>query len=308
MTYNAGFTPLRFSDPDGSLSCNLWYPTDAPAENFNKGAYLFNVAKKSNPAKGCFGLVMISHGSGGTRFDHCKLAEFLAENGYLVLAVEHPFNNFMDESKTGTAESYQNRSRHIQSALNGLLDHADWGEYIDIEKIAIFGFSLGGFTALTCIGARPDVDGLRQHLRQNREFDPLFCSYEVIVKQGYEERYLHPTPDPRFKAAIAMAPVGGGLFPKESLADIKVPVMIFRAERDMVLRHPFHADQIKENLPNGATFYITEKAGHFSYLSPMREDAKDGLGELANDADGFDREKEHDFIHARVLEFLSEKL
>jgi len=305
---NAGFSSFRASDTDGTINCALWYPTDEPSKIQKHGVYNFDVARNAAISIGNFPLVVMSHGSGGTRFGHCKTAEFLAQNGFMVLAPEHPFNNFFDDSGVGSARTYQNRSRHMKSALDALLSDIKWSPSIDARKIAVFGFSLGGFTALTCVGAKPFVKGLAKHIRMNREFDPIFSGYEVIVRDGFDEDYLPVTHDPRYKACIALAPVSGGLFPPASLSDIKVPLQIFRAEHDMILRHPFHANEIRENLPDGCDYHVTEKAGHFSYLAPVREDAKADLGELANDNPGFNRMAAHEKIHTLVLTFLNKAL
>jgi len=278
------------------------------AQTVRHGIYDFHVTKKAAIATGQHPVVVMSHGSGGTRYDHCKLAEFLSQHGFIVLAPEHPQNNFFDDNGNGSAKTYQNRSRHLTSCLDALLEDESWNGSIHQDQISILGFSLGGFSALTSVGARPNVEGLRHHLRQNREFDPLFTSYEVIVRDGFEDTYLPVHYDARFKACIAFAPVSGGLFPKDSLKSVTVPVQIFRAERDAVLRDPFHAQEIRKNLPVDCDFHIIEKAGHFSFLSPVRPDVKDRLGELAYDDIGFDRPLEHNKIYHFVLNFLHKAL
>jgi len=305
---HAGFTSFRTSHPDGPMPCALWYPSQTTAKTLRQGVYDFHVAKNADCAVGTFPLIIMSHGSGGTRFGHCKTAEFFAQNGFIVLAPEHPQNNFFDDRGVGSAKTYQNRSAHLKSALDTILSDETWRPYIDPDKITIFGFSLGGFTALTAIGARPFVDGLHHHNRTNREFDPIFTGYEVITRDGYDDPHLPVTYDSRYKACIALAPVSGGMFPKDSLKNIKTPVQIFRAERDMILRNPFHADEIRQNLPHSCDYHVTEKAGHFSYLSPVRIDAKAELGELANDDPGFIREQAHDKIHHLMLDFLHKAL
>lgn len=308
MTYNAAFATFHARDEDVRFPCALWYPTLEDEQTYNQGVYLFQTAKSAPIAQGSHPVVVMSHGSGGTRFGHCKTAEVLARNGYLVLCPEHPFNNFFDDSQTGTADSYARRSRDLKVALDKLLSLDPYGPAIDANKIAVFGFSLGGYTALCASGARPFVTGLRHHIRANREFDPLFSSYEVIVKSGFQDDFLPVTPDPRYKACIALAPVSGGLFTKDALKDVSVPTLLFRAERDMVLRHPFHAEEIRTHLPTPPHYHVTPKAGHFSYLSPVREEVKDGLGELANDAPGFDRQAVHEEMHDVILTFLHKAL
>lgn len=300
----AGYTSFRVQN----IPCAVWYPTSENATDIPQGVYTFHVAKNAEPEQGYFPLMIMSHGSGGTRFGHCKTAEFFAQNGFIVLAPEHPNNNFFDDSGVGSAKTYQERSAHMKVVLDAFLLDENWTKLVNPDKITVFGFSLGGYTALSCVGAHPSVEGLRNHIRLNREFDPIFSGYEVVVRDGYDEPDLPVTYDPRYKACIALAPVSGGFFPKDSLKNISIPIQIFRAERDMILRNPFHAQEIRDNLPIKCDYHVTEKAGHFSYLSPVDKDKKEALGELANDVAGFDREKEHQKIHHLMLDFLQKAL
>lgn len=306
--YNAGFASFRARDPEHSIACALWYPTHDKAKAFSKGVYDLVLAKNAACVETKHPLIIISHGSGGTRFDHCKTAVFLAQNGFFVLALEHPHNNFFDDRGIGSVKTYQDRSRHLKSCLDSLLLSDEWSSFIDQDRIGVFGFSLGGYSALTAVGAQPHVEGLREHCRINREFDPIFTGYEVIIQDGFTETHLPVHADPRYKACIALAPVSGGLFPKDSLKDISIPVQIFRAEHDMILRHPFHSTEIHRNLGSTSEFHNLENAGHFSFLSPARADAKDSLGEFAHDNPGFDRTKAHDKIHRLILNFLHKSL
>jgi len=152
------------------------------------------------------------------------------------------------------------------------------------------------------------VAGLRQHLRHNRDYDQTFCRLEVIVKQGYDADLLPVTPDPRFKACIALAPVSGGLFTGAALNKVKVPVMIYRAMQDAILQHPFHAAEIKANLPQGCVYHETPNADHFGYLSPVHPDARTALGDMAYDPVGFDRAAVHQALNQEILTFLSKSL
>lgn len=301
--HNAGFTSFQVRDEDGLIPSALWYPSDQRAHTFKQGAYDFHVAKKAALRPGPHPLVMLSHGSGGTRFGHCKTAEFLAENGFMVCAPEHPGNNFFDESQTGSARSYANRSRHMKATLDGLLK-SEFADYIDPERIAIMGFSLGGYTALTCLGVVPNVASLREHIRQNREFDPVFTSYRVIIKDGYDGDTLPITADPRYKCAILLAPVSGGLFDPENLKDITCPVLLYRAEKDTMLRNPFHAEYIRDALPSQPDYHVLKNASHFSFLSPIRAEFKEQAGDMAFDLPGFDREREHLRLNEEIRDFL----
>lgn len=305
--YQAGFQTFQTRDEDGVMPCAVWYPTSADEKQLDQGVYRFSIAAKASIATGRFPLVVMSHGSGGTRFGHCKTAEFLAREGYMVLSFDHPHNNFFDNRAVGTAASYAGRSRHVQTALNALLDH-DLGSSVDHDRMAVFGFSLGGFTALCSVGAQPDVAGLRRHLRQNREYDANFCRLEVIVQQGYTRDDLEVTPEPRFRACIALAPVSGGLFTGQALAKVSVPVLLYRAMRDRLLQHPFHATEIRDHLPQGCLYRETPLAGHFAYLSPVRPEMRASLGEIMEDPAGFERWAVHQAMHQDILAFLVKTL
>ena len=74
------------------------------------------------------GLIVLSHGTGGTELGHGRLAEALAARGYLVAALRHPGDNWQDQSlRTQRAEQYfDERPRQVSRVIDTLLADAAW--------------------------------------------------------------------------------------------------------------------------------------------------------------------------------------
>jgi predicted dienelactone hydrolase len=103
-------------------------------------------------APGAFPLVLYSHGSGGIRFENLALAVHLASHGYVVVAADHPGDTLLDSGDDMNA-ILTNRPRDVSflidqfSAINGESGNFFAGA-IDADRIAVAGWSYGGYTAL----------------------------------------------------------------------------------------------------------------------------------------------------------------
>jgi predicted dienelactone hydrolase len=60
----------------------LYYPTQSAARTMAMGPFNVNVAIQAAPEAKVKGLIVLSHGTGGTELGHSSLAEALAQNGY----------------------------------------------------------------------------------------------------------------------------------------------------------------------------------------------------------------------------------
>src|SRR5512137_2030211 len=109
-SWNVGYRKIDVQDPlTGELfPVALWYPTPAaPAPLFVTGsgslalcrlpavlcrwiAFEMPVAHNAPPAAGVFGLIVVSHGTGGMALLHRDLGMVLASQGYAVAAPTHP--------------------------------------------------------------------------------------------------------------------------------------------------------------------------------------------------------------------------
>lgn len=241
---------------------------------------------------------------------------FMAGRGYIVLSVLHPKSNYLDDSSGRTTENWIHRSRHISTALDGILNDGRYRGFIDGDKIAVIGFSAGGYTELSLAGGIPDTAGIVSHCSENRD-DTEFCGGNALSSgsgsfsasgSGEKGRIIENTSDSRIKAAVLLAPLGVLFNSQRSLAGVTVPLRIYRAKKDQVLRYPYHAESIRQKLSFKPEYIVVENAGHYSFLSPFPESIQQEVGVVAEDPDGFDRIRFHRMMNQEIFTFLSTSL
>ena len=146
---------------------------------------------------GRYPLILFSHGSTGVLESNTSSCEELASNGYVVIAVAHPYQAFftrnlengqitLADSKflkqvftdngsddpvhekeilDASREWLDIRTADVNFVLDTLLEKARSGEEgpyqrIDSETIGLFGHSLGGATAVSVARQRSDIDAV----------------------------------------------------------------------------------------------------------------------------------------------------
>lgn len=310
--YSVYFEPTK-----NEIKSIIWYPTQAKSQVTKFGPYELEVAKNAEIENGKHNLVVISHGSRGSHMGHRDTAIYLAERGYIVISVLHPKNNYLDDSAGRTNENWINRPRHISSVLDSILADSDYKDYINRDMIAVIGHSAGGYTALALAGGVPDLDAIDSHCRVHGD-DTGFCgvynSFSLKIKnlfpnQDSERNHIiENLHDQRIKAAVLLAPVGVLFKDEQSLSKVKVPIRIYRAENDKVLRYPYHAESIKQKLSIIPEYIIVKNAGHYSFLSPFSDSIKNEVGAPAEDPQGFDRIQFHKNMNEEISVFLTNSL
>lgn len=309
--YTAGFTKFTVDQREGApIGCVLWYPSTA-TEVYLSDAWLFRVAANAAPATGCFPLVAVSHGTGGSWREFHGIAEHLARHGFAVLGLSHPGDSY-DARSTGLPgglEAACTRPSDVSRALNALLALPPYASILDGERVGVLGFSIGGYTAFVLAGARPDFRRLATH----PESDPPSVYFEQAVEGGKVARELLRQahllgPDPRIRAVLAMAPALGFLFDAAGLKDVRVPVRLYRAEHDEVLRYPWDGEDYRRMLPVEPETVIVSGAGHYAFLPPAPTELAAKLPELFLDRDDFDRRGFHERLSREVEEFFRRTL
>ena len=106
----------------------LFYPSPTPARDLPRGPFTPHAAMEGVPEAKVKGLILLSHGLGGSELGHSRLAEALAARGYLVAALRHPGDNYMDSSLINkTPERYFfERPRQVSRVLDVLLTDPRW--------------------------------------------------------------------------------------------------------------------------------------------------------------------------------------
>ncbi len=235
---------------DRPLTIELWYPARIPAGQTETTVYssampgatprpgvpsTFTIAGKAlrdaPPAPGGpFPLVVVSHGYPGSRTFLTYLTENLASKGYVVAAIDHTDSVFGDVK--GFASTLLNRSQDqlftIDALTTGKSLPQDLRAMVDASKVAIVGYSMGGYGAVQSAGAGLSTSGLPAKLVPGAYFAPL-------VDGSPEFRSIKRE---SLKAVVAIAPWGAqppfNSWDAPSFANIRVPSLFIVGDQDDV--------------------------------------------------------------------------
>jgi predicted dienelactone hydrolase len=291
-----------------SFPIAVWYPTTTQPSLSEFGPYTMRVARAATPADGKFGLVVISHGSGGDTFTHRDLAIALASAGYVVAAPMHPRDNFQDMSGVGSVSVWTGRPKQVSRVIDRLLEDKALGPHIERERIGVVGHSSGGYTALAVGGAKPSMNALVQHCKGIPE-DARFCSFGggAAREAGQKGGDIPDVHDGRVRAIVLMAP-HAALFTDEALANLAVPVRIYGAERDDLTPVQYHAERLAKVLAANAEYALIKGAGHFSFIASFPDALRNSVGEAGQDPKGFDRNAMHETLNPEIVAFFNRTL
>lgn len=300
---NAGLrlqTVSPAGDAQTAIPVALYYPTQAAARPLTLGPFSPDVAMRAEPEATVKGLIVLSHGTGGSELGHSRLAVALARAGYLVAALRHPGDNYQDTSllTSGGARYFTERPQQASRVIDALLADPQWKDRIARDakgpRLGAVGHSAGGYTVVALAGGRADVARIGQHCQQHRADDPIFCSMGRSDRAGSPASAPAPAPastplqaDPRVRAVVALAPLGV-VFDAASLAAIKVPVAVYTAEADRWLVPRFHGGWIAANV-KGAEVRRVPNAWHFAFMDTPSMPIPTPDGDIAADPPGFDR-------------------
>lgn len=284
--------PVSVTNP-AAISVALYYPTATAPSTIAMGPFTVRAAIEAPPDAKAKGLIIISHGTGGSELGHSSLAEALARDGYLVAALRHPGDNWQDHSlwQQPLGTFFTERPRQVSRLIDALLNDAEWKSRIATDargpRIGAIGHSAGGYTVIALAGGEVDLARISEHCDADGEHDPIFCSMGGKDGPRPVAPLLPPAADPRVRAVVAMAPVGV-MFTASSLKAIKVPTAIYAADRDRWLTPRFHADWIAQNIP-GVEVHTIPNAWHFAFMDRPRQPIQTLDGNAADDPPGFDR-------------------
>lgn len=300
--HHVGVRLLHYSDAASSdpETIRLWYPTAAPEEQTPLGAFAVSIAKDAAMEPGQRALIIVSHGHGGESLGHHDTAEALARAGFVVATFDHAGDTVGDLHGARGGTLWRDRPRQLQEALDAALADAELKRVVDPRRIGALGYSAGGYTVLVGIGALADTGQIAPHCRTHAS-DDAFCAELQGVRIPAEKI---SSPDPRIRSAVVLAPVGAFI---ETLRDVHIPVLLWRAGRDEVLTQPFHAEHIHQLLPS-ARYEVEPAAGHYAFLAHFPERIAERVGPPAHDPPGFDRDAFHVKLNAKVVEFFHQTL
>jgi predicted dienelactone hydrolase len=297
----AGFERFQIPAREGApaLQGAVWSPCAKSAETLSVGLIEIEVALACALPETPRPLIVMSHGTGGTFMGHHDTAAALADAGFLVVAIDHPGDNARDDRRQYHFETFGWRPADLRRTLDFLLTRWRGHAIVDADRIGIFGFSRGGYTALAALGAQPDF-ALRRDL----------CPAEVSlpVCDAIARGATLPTfaADTRLRAAVLVDPLN--LFDADGLAAIGVPVQLWASETGGDGVTPASVEKLREDLPGDAEWHRVPGAGHFAFLAPCSRALADAIPDLCRDADGFDRVRFHESFNATIVAFFARTL
>lgn len=307
--YTAGFSRISVSDEDGAFDTMIWYPSLGPEKPWRAGPFTVTATLNASIATSeRFPIVLLSHGSGGTPMGHRELAASLARNGMVVAAPLHVGDAAGHPRASQQAKVLMDRPRQASKALAAVLADRRFAQSIDADRLGMVGYSAGGYTSLVLAGARPNFDLALAYCAGEGHSDVGSCrpAAEETTKAPSAIVNWKPETEPRIKALVLMDPLAI-LFDQESLASVKVPVLLFRPQDGSFLKAKANALAVAENLPSPPEHIIVPGA-HFVFIDPCPDELAEEAPMICKDAADIDRAAIHQGIERDVADFLRRQL
>lgn len=268
-------------------------------ENYSKSQICANNQQK-HP------LILFSHGFQGDKFGNSWIAEALVDKGYIVAMIDHTFNTSYDHSDLFIYTSMWQRPLDISELLTYILEHPEWRDFINKDKITVAGFSLGGTTALWLSSIKADKDKFRQAMddKYSRWSDwPKYGSEKArAVDWSKAEQYYK---DDRIKAVISIAPDLGEAFAIDGLKEADVPTLIIVGDKDRITPKKENAEFYAKGI-KGANLVVISEAEHFTFMNKCSAIGLQITPNLCTSDDK--KEKAHTLVIDKIYNFLQKNL
>ena len=289
--HRVGTTTLSVPAGDGpgarQLRVVLWYPARVAAGAPNK-VYRHRLrpappltpidivteglaVEGAAPVAGRFPLVLVSHGYRGWPESMSYITENLASKGYVVAGIDHNDLPFQDTASFNAsfALTASTRARDQQAVLARLMQMSarggsGLGSSIAPDRVALIGYSMGGFGALATAGAG---------------YDPQSAAYRslpagALADQAEGRRQA----DPRIRALVAIAPWGAQpphrSWSAASMKRLRIPMMIIAGDQDDVSGYAEGIRWVFDNSTNADRHLLLYRnARHNVGGNPLPEEA-----------------------------------
>lgn len=285
--WGVGVHRLTFLDPlDGKpMHAYAFYPSNTGNGTSRVDGFQLDAAEDTPIAMGRFPLLMLSHGNTGTPLALHDLITSIASKGFVVVAVLHPGDNYLDQSRLGTLSNLYGRPLQISAAITAALDEPMLSPFLNAEQVGVIGYSAGGETALILSGARPDLSRLKVYcIERPHDTDACKGHGELVA----DRKDLTAQADPRVHALLLMAPLSL-MFGRHALATVHVPTLIYAGDNDQLVAIDKNAEALARKLPVKARYHPLAGAGHFVFMAPCTAEQERELPALCKDAQGVDR-------------------
>jgi predicted dienelactone hydrolase len=285
--------PADASGP--AITVAVWYPSLDKPSPVTFGPFTVLAALEGKIDGRGLPLVVLSHGRGGSFVVHHDTAEHLADAGFVVAALNHPGDTALDKSLFDNLSIFIRRPVDVKRVINDLTGASPFAATIDPNRIGIYGFSRGGYTALAAIGGNPDF-ALGLPLCEGRT--DKAC--DQIRAHEYPKEPL--THDRRIKAAVIADPFAA-FFSAEGLAGITIPVQLWASETGGDGVEPKTVAAVDTALKSPHTFTMVAHTQHFSFVTVCPPDIAEHQPIICKDPPGLDRAQFHEQLNDALAKF-----
>jgi len=279
---------LRDAQHRDTLRITVWYPAapTAQEEDLTIGPPdrpLFRVGEAAPNAEFADDrrrpVILFSHGFGGSARMMGWFGTVMAQQGYVVIAVDHPGNNDLDPMTVAGAVMFWERPGDLAAALARVRAEPEFNRRMDMGKVGVAGFSAGGVASLVAAGARVDLARLQAFCASHPQDGVCAPQKEFTVTQEQAQALLtspevapraaHAGDDlslPQVRAAFVMAPAIVQALDPRSLQSMRTPVSIILGDSDDVAPPNTNGGVAARAIP-GARMKVLAGVGHYDFLS-----------------------------------------
>ncbi|HEX3366218.1 hypothetical protein [Phenylobacterium sp.] len=279
---------LRDADHKPAVRITVWYPAAEGSEEKSldigpPGEPLFFVGSAAPDA--AFAdtrrrpVILFAHGYGGSARMMGWFTTVLAQQGFVVIAVDNPGNNNFDKLTVGGAVLLWDLPGDLDAALEAAKADPVIGQHLDLRRLGVAGFATGGLTALEAGGARFDLARLRDFCaahpddgvcRPQPEF-PVTADQAAAALAGPDlaPEAAHAGDDHSIrgvKAVFAIAPAFVQALDPASLSAMTTPVSIILGDADPVASPHTNGGVAARMIPR-AQLKALPGVGHYDFLS-----------------------------------------
>jgi predicted dienelactone hydrolase len=287
-----------------AMDMTVWYPAVAdaiekPLEIGEPGNPLFiaGSAAAGVPFAGKrYPVILLSHGFGGSARIMSWFGTEMARSGYVVIAVDHPGNNGRSRITTEGASLWWERPKDLQLALAEAAKDPVIGPHMDMGRVGVAGFSMGGFTALVAAGARIDLARFDRFCKEQPDEATCSPQPEAPDMAGRDRAKAFTTPEmaalqklagddhsiPEVRAAFALAPGIGPSFDLASLRRMNAPVDIMLGAADTIAPPASNGLVAAKAIPH-TTLQVLPKVGHYDFLADCTDAGRAQLKQLCTE-------------------------
>lgn len=301
------------------LDIAVWYPTAETGSPEQVGDnivfYGTSALRDAKPLAGAHPLLLLSHGYGGNWRNLNWLAAEMASQGYIVAAVDHPGTTTLNKSQQDAQQLWR-RPQDLQRVMAKIIATPSLAGQVDMQRIAVAGHSLGGWTVLELAGARFDATRFQNDCRAHAGL--AACKLiPVLGINSAAEQLAGDARDPRINAVVSLDLGLARGFTPESLSQIAVPVLIMAAQADSdELPAKLESGYLAEYIPAAVRRDVSvEGATHFSFMQQCKPGAAALIAEkdpgdeiVCRDGGALSRADIHQRLARDISAFLNQAL